>query len=104
MPGRDLEKHRREKLRWYLLDALYHARPTGTNEEILLEIGRDLISDVTKVEVRKELEYLHDRKLVEVTDRDTPTWFAKINRYGVDFCEYAIDAEPGIARPHKYWD
>ena len=30
-------------------------------------------------------------------------WTARLTRHGRDFVEYTIDAEPGIARPKKYW-
>jgi hypothetical protein len=59
--------------------------------------------DATPLELRRELDYLSDRKLVELRKEPTGRWFADLTRYGVDICEYNIDCEPGIARPEKYW-
>ena len=50
-----------------------------------------------------EIDYLHDRQLVQVDKQPTGRWFAELTRIGVDLAEYTIPCEPGIARPAKYW-
>lgn len=97
----DLEKARREEMRWYILRTLYAAQPVGTSETIAISAVVEVIPDITELEMRRELDYLEMRKLITV-ERKRPSWFAKINRHGIDFVEYAVDCEPGIARPAKW--
>lgn len=99
----DLERNRREIIRWNLLRALDYARPSGTVETVLLSTMQGLYPDATQLEVRRELGYLESRRLIEVTDRHTGTWHAELCRLGVDIVEYTVDCEPGIARPPKVW-
>lgn len=98
----DQAKQRREFMRWVLLLGLYNARPIGAWEEVLLSIMLGVWSDATKHEVRLALDYLGDRRLVEVTKEPSGRWKAELNRYGVDVVEYTVPCEPGIARPEKY--
>jgi hypothetical protein len=95
----DPAKIRREHMRWYLLLTLYNAQPTGCNEELLLQTVQAMYADATELEIRRQLDYLDDRVLVEVTRDPSGRWFAKLIRYGIDLVEYTIDCEPGIARP-----
>ena len=95
------EKQRREFMRWVLLLALNNARPIGAREEMLVSIAQDMWPDATRLEVRRELDYLHDRKLAEVTKHPDGRWSAELSNHGVDFVEYTVDAHPGIARPPK---
>ena len=99
----DIEKARREELRWLILRALYAAQPVGTSEAIIKNVIEPVILDVTIMDIRRELDYLNERELATVTKRDTPIWFAKINNNGIDIIEYTVDCHPGIARPKKYW-
>lgn len=97
----DMEKARREEMRWLVLRALYSAMPIGTSEVIIAEALREVIPDVTELEIRKALDYLCERKIVNV-ERNRPVWFAKINNHGIDIVEYTVDCNPGIARPKKW--
>lgn len=99
----DLEKNRREVLRWRILQTLDVGRPYPVSEDIILAtvVGDDM--PLTSRELRRELDYLEDRKLVEITGKDSPNWSTELTRYGVDLVEYTIDCDPGIARPKKYW-
>lgn len=90
---------RREHLRWYLLVALNVSRPAGCGTVVLLSVMQANYPDATEQEVRRELDYLHDRKLVEIDKKPDGRWHAELNRLGVDLVEYTIDCEPGIARP-----
>lgn len=90
--------------RWVILQTLYNARPIGTAEGLVLSVLQSAgVGEVTPLQVRQELDYLADRKVIEISDRHTGTWRAKINRYGVDVVEYSVECLPGIARPEKYW-
>lgn len=99
----DMDKQRREQLRWILLLALNYARPYGAAEIVLLGTAQGVYPDATALEVRRELAYLEDRRLVEVNRAPSGSWRAELTRYGVDVAEYTIECEPGIGRPPKYW-
>ena len=55
-------------------------------------------------ELRRELDYLSDRRLVDLAKQPIGIWYADLTRLGVDIAEYTIDCQPGIARPEKYWE
>lgn len=99
----DSAKVRRENLRWLLLMALYNARPADLVEAVLLSIAQAMYPDATPIETRRELDYLSDRKLVDLRKDPGGPWWGNLTRYGTDIVEYTIDCEPGIARPKKYW-
>ena len=99
----DHVKVRREAMRWNLINTLDKARPHTSHEQFLLEIMRAIYPDVTAHEVRRELDYLSDRKLVDLNKTPAGAWFADLTRIGVDIAEYTVDCDPGIARPTKYW-
>lgn len=99
--GIDFQRQRREIIRWNLLRALDYARPEGTNEVVLLMTIQGLFADATQREIRRELDYLFDRRLVTIEGQHTGTWHAELSRYGVDIVEYAVACEPGIARPPR---
>lgn len=99
----DMEKVRREQMRWVLLLGLNNASPEGAYEEVLLAIVQALHPDASKLEVRKHLDYLENRRLVELRKEPNGRWWADLTRYGSDVVEYTVDCEPGIARPEKYW-
>ena len=100
----DTAKIRRENLRWYLILALYNARPEELCEEIIQGTMRAIYPDVSPMEVRQQLDYLADRELVELVKTPAGTWFADLTRYGVDLAEYTVECDPGIARPPKFWE
>lgn len=98
----DLDKARRETNRWLILQCLDCARPLGAGEALLISALSDTIK-ITQLELRRELDYLQERELVEISGRNSHQWTAKLTRAGIDVVEYTVDCEPGIARPQKYW-
>lgn len=98
------EKARREGMRWHLINTLNKARPYTSSEVFLLDVMRGIYPDVTALELRQQLEYLQDRKLLDLAKQPSGMWFADLNRLGVDIAEYTVDCEAGIARPEKYWE
>jgi len=92
-------KARREFMRWIILLALDNARPIGCYEELVLLAIQGYYADASGLELRRELDYLSDRKLVELKKEPAGRWFCDITRYGVDVREYTVDCDPGIARP-----
>ncbi|PIV87628.1 MAG: hypothetical protein COW48_10565 [Hydrogenophilales bacterium CG17_big_fil_post_rev_8_21_14_2_50_63_12] len=99
----DNAKVRRESMRWNILLILNNARPVGAYEELVLATLQSIYPDATALEVRRELDYLADRRLVDVKREPSGRWFADLARYGIDVAEYTVDCDPGIARPQKYW-
>ncbi|OFJ46426.1 hypothetical protein BA896_021990 [Janthinobacterium lividum] len=98
----DLDKARRETNRWLILQCLDSARPLGAGESLLMSALTD-VTQLTQMELRRELDYLQVRALVELSGIHSQQWHAKLTRHGVDVAEYTVDIEPGIARPQKYW-
>lgn len=99
----DMEKARRENLRWLILLALNAAQPVGASEQVLSAAIAPMLPDLTTLELRRNMDYLHSRELLALSGRESPQWFGKLTRHGVDVVEYAVPCDPGIARPGKYW-
>ena len=98
------EKARREGMRWHIINTLNKARPYTSSEVFLLDVMRGIYPDATALELRQQLDYLKDRRLVELVKQPSGMWFADLKRLGGDIAEYTIDCEAGIARPPKYWE
>lgn len=99
----DVAKVRRENIRWQILLTLNNARPVGAFEEVILSVIQAMYQDATDHEIRRELDYLAERQLVETKVGPDGRWFANLTWYGIDIAEYTVDCQPGIARPPKYW-
>lgn len=100
----DMDKAARESLRWLILQALYSAQPIGASEQVLFQAIVPSQPMLTTLELRRNLDYLQERELLQITGKnESPWWFAKLTRHGVDVTEYTVPIEPGIARPNKYW-
>ena len=95
----EMTRLRREQIRWYLLLSLNVARPFGTTTTVLLAITQANYPDATEAEVRRELDYLDDRKLVTIDKHPTGRWLCELTHCGVDIVEYTVPVQPGIARP-----
>ena len=95
----DMAKTRREDMRWHLLSAVNLSRPVGIYTEPLLAIVRAVYPDATHQEVRLNLDYLEERELCKIHRDPMDRWFVDLTRFGIDYVEYTIDAQPGIARP-----
>ena len=98
------ETARREGMRWHLVNTLPKARPYTTSEVFLLDVMRGIYPDATALELRQQLDYLADRRLVELNKQPSGMWFADLTSLGVDIAEYTVECYPGIARPEKYWE
>lgn len=99
----DMDKVRRESIRWTILLTLNKGRPFPLHEERVLDVVQAIYADATALELRRELDYLDDRKLISVVKEPGGRWHAELTHYGVDVAEYTVDCLPGIARPAKYW-
>jgi len=98
----DMAQAEREEVRWLLMLALYHARPVGAAEGLLLRTIQDVPMHITGRVVRSELTYLAGQGLVEIK-RERPQWYAELCPAGVDVVEYTTACPAGIGRPQKYW-
>ncbi len=98
----DLLKARREGLRWNILKMLYLAAPYTSGEAQIFDVMRGIYPDATQDELRKQMDYLADRGLIDLVKAPSGLWFADIGRYGTDIVEYTVDCDPGIARPARY--
>ena len=99
----DVAKTRREGIRWLILLALNHARPLGHGDAPVLSVVQSMYTDSTLQEIRKELDYLALRELVNLDKQPHGHWHCTLTRAGIDVAEYSVPCEPGIARPAKYW-
>lgn len=61
------DKARREGMRWHLINTLNKARPYTSSEVFLLDVMRGIYPDATALELRQQLEYLSDRRLIDLT-------------------------------------
>lgn len=96
----DHARAEREYLRWVILLALWHARPYGTTEGVILGACRDIPLRVTADELRRELDSLAKRGLVAV-ERGA-LWSATLTALGEDVVDYRAEAPAGIARPPRW--
>lgn len=101
--GIDFGKARRENMRWLILSVLDRARPIGASETLILSTVQALLPDATQLELRREMDYLEGRKLLEISNKGLGLWHAGLTRTGVDVVEYTVRCEAGIARPPKYF-
>ena len=99
----DIEKAQRESTRWRILCVLQAGRPLPVSEDIIARALEDASMRITPSLLRRELDYLQDRKLVTLHGLDSPVWSAQLTHYGVDVVEYTVECFPGIARPRKWY-
>ena len=92
-------KARREAIRWHLLSVVNLSRPVGIYTEALLPIIQSVYPDATHQEIRKELDYLDEREMCVIARDPMDRWFVDLTRTGIDFVEYTIEGQPGVARP-----
>jgi hypothetical protein len=99
----DIARVRREAIRWLVILTLNNARPLGCGEGPILSVAQTQYPDASPLELRRELDYLDDRKLIELVKSPHGPWHAELTSLGVDVAEYTVPVQPGIARPVKYW-
>lgn len=97
----DHARAEREYLRWIILLALWHARPYGATEGVILGACRDIPLRVTADEVRREMDSLSKRGLIALA-REQPLWSATLTAAGEDVVDYRAEAPAGIARPPRW--
>lgn len=99
----DMEKTRRESIRWHILVAVNAGSPLPVAEPLILSAIQSIPIECTALELRRQLDYLEDRKLVMLARHEGAPWTAELTRHGVDVVEYTVPCDVGIARLRKYW-
>jgi len=94
-------RHRREFVRWVVIMAANIARPAKSTLRMLLGVVQGEYPDATEMEVRRELDYLESRELLELITDPLGGVLVDLTRHGIDVAEYTVTVEPGIARPPK---
>ena len=97
----DTARAERETLRWVILTALWHARPYGTSESVLLTCAHDIPVYATADLIRRELGWLENHGMARV-DRKGTLWTAALTAHGEDVYDYRADAPAGLARPPRW--
>ena len=97
----DLERKRLQRMR--VLQTLYNNRPNTTGDGLLRQaLKHDIDLGFTHNSIRKSLDYLEQRKLVEITDRTDQAWMAKITADGIDHIDGIGPDVPGVAKPDEF--
>jgi len=99
----DMERVRRESMRWLILLTLNNARPIGAFEGLVLSVIQSEYPDATPLELRRQIDYLADRKMIDVDKQPSGRWHCELTALGTDIAEYTVECRAGIARPEKYW-
>ena len=99
----DLEKAQRDETRWRILRALDAGRPLAVAETVIFRALSDASLDISPATLRRELDYLRDKQLIELSGEDGPVWAAALTGDGVDVVEYTVEAPAGIVRPKKWY-
>lgn len=99
MTPEQLHRAEREETRWRILATLNAGRPTSISEHLILKVLGDIKLTATPASLRRELDYLESRKLIEIERGPHNTWLCELTRLGVDVVEYTVPCDPGIARP-----
>lgn len=94
-----MDKSRREAVRWFLMVTANVSRPHGMYTEAMLGVIQATYPDATHQEIRRELDYLEERALVKIKRDPLDRWAVELTRDGVDVVEYTVECDPGIARP-----
>lgn len=100
----DLERHQREEMRWRILRILDSGRPYPVGEQLIYRVICDVQLPASPQQIRRELDYLRDKGLVELTTENRPDWQAALTGKGVDVVEYSVDSPAGITRPPRSFE
>ncbi|MBW8034206.1 MAG: hypothetical protein FVQ79_00630 [Planctomycetes bacterium] len=101
MSNLELQRNRLRRLR--VLQILYSDRPEMIGEGMIFQLLRqDADLDPTQDGVRRSLDYLEQRGYVQITNKDSKIWIAKITADGVDYLEGPDPGVQGMAHPSEF--
>ena len=90
---------KREAMRANILMVLYTAHPYAATEQTILLTLRDAGEEqLVQDELRRDLEYLSEKELIRVHDKERNAWRCELTAYGIDVVEGAKKTPPGIAK------
>jgi hypothetical protein len=95
----DHARLRREALRWLILLTLNNARPIGAYEGLVLTVAQSEYPDATALELRREMDYLHDREL-KLDSNQRGRWHAELSRFGVGIVS-TVTCSPALPGPRS---
>lgn len=103
MSAARIDNARKRMGRWRILRILYTGRPYPVGEGLIAEVMTDADLAMTQNEIRSALQYLADKDFLTTKEvkNDGTHVEACLRSKGVDFVEYTIPDEPGIARPQQ---
>lgn len=99
----NLERAQRGEARWRIIRALDASRPVPLSETILHRTLVDIQLQISPHGLRRELNYLEQKGMIKILERDEPTWLIELTADGVDVAEHEAPAPTGISRPKKWW-
>ena len=85
-------------IRYRILAILDAGRPLPVGESLILDILIDADLDATMNDVRRALQYLNDKRFVEIVKHPTH-WDARLLPDGIDYLEDSDARDVGIVRP-----
>lgn len=97
----DIGRAEREVLRWVILDTLWHARPYGCDEQLLLSVCESVRLRATRAMLRAEMNAVALRGLATLDARG-PIWAMQITADGEAVVDYRSDCPADIARPPRW--
>lgn len=86
------DKQRREFMRWIILRTLDMSRPAPATLRSMTLVVQAEFQDATDLEVRRHLDYLEERDLIQVTTDPMGQVRAELKRYGIDIVEYTVES------------
>ena len=85
--------------RWEILRTLGIGGHVGATDVMILSVVSAAFLTSDRTDVRNELVYLEDRKLVKLECHEFHPWRAVLTRYGRDIVDYTVECRAGIHRP-----
>lgn len=99
----DVEAQRNRLRRLRLLQTLSMNRPHPMGDGLIRQaLKADIDLAFTQSSIRKGLEYLQGRSLVEFVTQTEDVWVAKITPDGIDYLEGHGADIAGVARPSEF--
>lgn len=97
----NLERARVAMTRYRILAILDVSRPYPVGETVLANVLSDVDLQATQSDIRRAMQYLADKKLIELNAPRDRHWEARLLPDGVDYVEGHRADDPGILRPPR---
>jgi len=85
-------------MRANILLVLYTSHPLLATEQTIALTLKEAGESIDGQELRRELDYLEEKELVRIHEKDTVVWKSELTGYGIDVVEGAKNTPPGIAQ------